>query len=258
MRPPPPLPMDPRIRQRRIEVRRHEGRRRFRALLACVAVVLTLAGAAALARSPVFDVDYVDVRGNDRTPRGEIVAAGRLADHPAMLDVDTGDVERRVEALPWVLEARAALDWPGTVHVSVTERAPVAVLPAGDGRWAMADVTGRVLAVGPDKPVRLPVVGDVPPPGAPGTVVAARARPALRVAEALSPALRDRVADLAIVAGGDVELQLVPPGGVVRLGRPVDLDRKLAVLGTVLARADLTNVAVIDVRVPRAPSLTRR
>ena len=254
----PALPMDPRIHRRRIEVRRDEGRKRRRVMVGCAAVVLTALAAVGVTRSPLLDVDYVDVRGAEETGRLDLVAAAGLAGHPAMLDVDTGDVVRRVEALPWVLSASVHLQWPGTVQIDVTERRPAAVLPAGQGVWAVADLTGRVLRIGPEKPDGLPVIGNVAPPRQEGGKVAASAVPSLKVAAALPVPVRERIADVATVAGGEVELQLVPPGGVVRLGRPEDLPAKLSVLATVLARADLANVRLIDLRVPEAPALTRR
>ena len=261
-RPPDPaglLPMDPRIRRRRIEVRRDEGRRRLHILLGCVGVMGALATAAGLVRSPLFDVDHVDVRGAERTPRAAIVAAGRLGDTPPLMDVDTDEVARRVEALPWVLDATARKDWPATVRVDVTERRPAAVLPAGEGLWALADRTGRVLAVGTDKPAELPVLGNLPAPGPPGSRLDPAGAMSLRVAAALPAPVRARVADVATTPDGrEVELQLTPPGGVVRIGPPVRLAAKLRVLETLLTRADLAGVAVLDLRVPRAPALTRR
>ena len=254
----PVVSIDPRIRRRRIEVRRDEGRHRLRLLAGCIGVATAVAGAVGISRSPLFDVDYVDVRGAENTPRRLVVAAGRLASHPAMLDVDTGAVARRVEALPWVRQATARRQWPGTVRIDLVERRPSAVLPAGESRWARADSTGRVLDVGPEKPTGLPVIANVPLPGPPGSQVGPPARPALRVAAALPDGLRPRVADVAVVDGGEVELALTSPGGVVRLGRPTGLGQKLGVLATILARADLGGVQVIDVRVPRAPALTRR
>ena len=250
--------MDPRIRRRRIDVRRDEGRKRLRILLGCVSVVVLVVAAVGAGRSPLFDVDYVDVRGADQTARREVVDAGRLGDHPALLDVDTAAVARQVEALPWVLDATARRQWPGTVRIDITERRPAAVLPATAGQWALADRTGRILRIGDEKPAGLPVIGNIEPPERAGASVPAAATPSLRVAAVLPPSVRQRVADIATLEGGVVELQLVPPGGVVRLGPPVDLQEKLSVLATVLARADLANLAVIDVRVPRAPALTRR
>ncbi|HVM06588.1 MAG TPA: FtsQ-type POTRA domain-containing protein [Acidimicrobiales bacterium] len=255
---PPALPIDPRIRRRRIEVRRDEGRRRRRIVVSCVVAAAAVAGAAGATRSPLLDVDRVVLRGAEHTRHDAVVELGHLASSPPMLDVDTATLARRVEALPWVLDARARRQWPSTIRVDVVERRPAAVLPAGEGTWALADGTGRVLAVGPEKPPGLPVLGAVPAPGRPGTTVGGETRPSLAVAAALPDDLRSRIADVAAVPGGEVELQLVPPGGVVRLGPPVDLDEKFRVLATVLARAELAGVAVIDVRVPRAPALTRR
>lgn len=250
--------MDPRIRRRRIDVRRDEGRKRLRILIGCVSVVLVVLAAVGAGRSPLFDVDYVDVRGADQTARRAVVDAGRLGDHPALLDVDTEAVARKVEALPWVLEATARRQWPGTVRIDITERRPAAVLPATAGQWALADRSGRILQISDEKPSGLPVIGNIEPPERAGASVPAAATPSLRVAAALPASVRQRVADIATLEGGVVELQLVPPGGVVRLGPPVDLEEKLSVLATVLARADLANLSVIDVRVPRAPALTRR
>ncbi|MFP5377343.1 MAG: cell division protein FtsQ/DivIB [Acidimicrobiia bacterium] len=256
--PPARLATHPRIRHRRIEVRRDEGRRRRRIVLACLATAALVGAAAGATRSPLLDVDRVEVRGAERTAPADVVAAGGLGSSPAMLDVDTASVERRVEALPWVLDASARRRWPATVVVQVAERHPAAVLAAGEGRWALADGTGRVLAVGPDRPAGLPVLDGVATPAEPGGAVGADARPLLAVAAALPAELRDRVAAVAGAADGEVELALAPPGGAVRLGAPVDLEEKLAVLATVMAKADLGRVAVIDVRVPRAPALTRR
>lgn len=255
---PPGPSMDPRIRQRRIEVTRDQGRHRLRLVAGVLAVAAAIALAVGATRSPLFDVDYVDVRGMVRTERRQVVAAGRLGDHPALVDVDTAAVARRVEALPWVLRAEARRDWPGTVRVVLTERRPVASVPAGEGRWALVDASGRVLEVGTDMPAGLPVIGNVAVPGRPGTSVEPAAGPSLRVAAALPSAIRPRVADVAVHAGGEVELQLVPPGGIVRLGRTDDLRRKLEALATVLERADLSRLAVVDVQVPAAPVLTRR
>ncbi len=250
--------MDPRIKRRRTEVRRDEGRKRLRILVGCLSVLGAAAAAFGAGRSPLFDVDYADVRGIDQTARAEVVAAAGLGGHPAMLDIDTRAVARQLEALPWVLQSTARREWPGTVRIDITERRPAAVLPAGAGAWALADRTGRILRIGPEKPAGLPVIGNLPPPTSAGASVPAAATPSLRVAAALPTTVRERVADIATLATGEVELQLTSPGGVVRLGRPVDLDAKLSVLATVLARADLARVSVVDVRVPKAPALTRR
>lgn len=252
-------PIDPRLRDRRVAVQRHEGRRRLYVLLAVLAVPVVAALGFASTRSRLLDLDHVEIRGAIRTPRAAVAPAGGLARGQALTSIDTGRVERRVERLPWVLEARAERRWPGTVAVEVVERQARAVVPVGGGaRWASVDATGRVLSVETAKPAGLPAIGGLGDPGAPGTVLVPAALPALRIAVALAPSLRARVGDVASAPGGDVELQLVPSGVLVRLGDSEQLELKLRALRTFLAATPLDDVAVVDLRVPSAPVLTRR
>lgn len=256
--PRPRVRIDPRIRQRRIEVRREEGRRRLRLLLCCVGAVASVAVAVAAIRSPLLDVDGVDVRGARHTGSADVVRAAGLGGSPAMVDVDPAQVAERVEALPWVATARAVRRWPGTVRIEVSERAPAAVVPAEGGRWGLVDAAGRVLAVAAEKPPGLPVVGDLAPVPRAGVSVARAAGASLRVLAALPDPLRARVADVATAAEGEVELRLADPAAVVRLGPPEQLDQKLEALATLVEKVDLRGVAVMDLRAPRAPVLTRR
>ena len=53
-----------------------------------------------------------------------------------------------------------------------------------------------------------------------------------------------------------VELRLKPTG-VVRLGPPDQLAQKMLATQTVLTQVDLTRLAVLDVRVPASPTITR-
>ena len=249
--------MDPRIRQRRMDVRRQEGRRRLWFLVVVASVLIGAGAAVGATRSPLLDVDRVDVRGATRTPRSALLAAGGLERRPLMVDVDAPLVSRRLEALPWVLRAQTRRVWPATVVVEVTERAPSAVVRAGS-EWAVVDVTGRVLEVGATRPSGLPALNGAPAPGAPGTSLPEAAGRSLRVLSTLPPALHARVGEIVTTPGGEVLLRLAPPGGEIRLGPPEGLESKLSSALTVLEKADDARFAVLDVRVPAAPVLTRR
>ena len=255
--------MDPRIRRRRIEVTREEGRRRMRVVAASVTVMTVVALAVGATRSPLLDVDRVELVGARHTRGAEVAAATGLGRHPVMVEVDLRTVARRVEALPWVRRAVVHKRWPDTVRIEVTERVPAALVASGDGRWGLVDVSGRVLAVVETRPAGLPALVGGPAPGRPGTSIAARAGAPLKVAAALPAALRARVVEVVGRADGTVELTLgslegAGPGGSVRLGPPQQLGPKLAAAQAVLDTADLSRLAVVDVRVPRAPVLTRR
>jgi len=255
--PPRRAPVDPRIRARRIEVRRRAGRRRLRWLLAALAASVLVAAAWAISRSPLLDVDAIVVVGAERTGAEAVLAAAGVAPGDQLLDVDLPAVRRGVGALPWVAEVVARRELPGTVRLAIRERVAVAVVGAGS-EAVLVDAGGR--ALGPPTPVELadrllPLVEGVDPTD-PGGVLEPGARAAVEVAAALGPTLRDRLAAVE-AAGGEVTLRL-DDGARVRLGLPGDLRAQLESATTVLARVDLTCLAVIDVRVPAAPAVSRR
>jgi hypothetical protein len=64
------------------------------------------------------------------------------------------------------------------------------------------------------------------------------------------------VVGVAVAEGGQVELRL-RPSGVVRLGRTDKLSEKMLAVETVLTQVDLGRLAVLDVRVPSSPAITR-
>lgn len=249
------VPMDPRIRRRRIEVRRDQGRRRLRLLIALVVVVFLTAAAWAVAGSPLADVDRIKVVDAERTPAADVVRATGIRRSSAMVDVDEGRAARRVEALPWIATAEVVREWPGTVVVTVTERAPTAVTRADTGSWALVDATGRVLDVVPEAPPGLTVLEGLAAAPEPGATLDGGSAP-LAVVAALTGALRARVQAVVTTAGEQVELTLTPRGRA-RLGRPTELEAKLRALERVLAQVDARDLAVVDVRLPSSPVLTR-
>ena len=250
-----PSTMDPRLRARRIAVRRDEGRRRLRRLtgLGVVAAVAVLTFA--VTRSPVLDVDRVQVQGAQHTPADAVQRASGVRLHAPMTDVDLDRARRGVLALPWVRTVSVTRSWPASVKIVVTERVAVAAIAAGNAGFSLVDADGRVLESSPTLPAGYVLLVNVPTPGAPGTNVDPSAADALGVARSMSPALRTRVSTIVPDADG-VTLRLVA-GGVVRLGDGNDLTAKLRAADTVVREADLTDVCTIDVRVAAAPSLTR-
>ena len=258
----PRVPIDPRIRQRRIEVRRDEGRRRLRIVVAAASVVGAVLVGWLATRSPVLDVDRVRVEGAVRTAVTDIRAAGVVRKGDALVDVDEGAVARRIEQLPWVEDVDVRREWPGTVVVQVTERRAAASARARGGGWMLVDDSGRLLARQRLPQEGLPAIEGGTWADTPGGELDRPARDALRVAVAI-PA--DRVAAVPVVAvlpGGTIELRLAAqgkqPGGVVHLGSVEQLDDKLRAVFTVLDRVDLRGLATLDVRVPSAPVITRQ
>lgn len=238
--------IDPRMRARRVAVLRAEGRRRLRILMAVLAVVAAGAGAWLLTRSAALDVDRVSVVGVPDTDLELIREAAGVTTGEALIDVDTGAIEARLERLAWVEEANVSREWPGTLAISVTPRTAVAAVPSGTG-LALLDPDGVVIAreSHPDASVvrDLPVIA-VPLSVAVGDVHL-EAGPGLAVVAALTPDLGPWV-DTVTVHGDSVGLDLVG-GASVSMGPAVRLDDKMAAIRAVLAGVDLACIREIDV-----------
>jgi cell division protein FtsQ len=251
-------PMDPRIRARRIAVKRAEGRRRLRILATGLGLVAMVGLALMAVRSPLVSVRHVTVQGADHTPMPRVIAAAGLQGHRLMFDVHPGAVDRRlVASLPWVASASVRRHWPATVEIRLQERSPIATIAASGGQSALVDATGRILAIGPPAafdPSLLSIAG-LPPAGTPGSWIGPQAQPALVVAGGLPAPLRARLSQLSVSPAGEVE-GVLAKGATVLFGPPTDLAEKFLALSTLLDRVDLKGVAGIDVRLPDAPVLT--
>lgn len=247
--------IDPRLRARRIAVRRDEGRQRLRRLSAVGVVAAVAVLVVGLTRSAVLDVDRVQVVGAQHTPVAAVQHATGVRGHSPMTDVDLDRARRGVLELPWVRTVSITRSWPGTVKVVITERAAVAVVTAGSAGFALVDGDGRVLETNPAPPPGFVLLANVPTPGLPGTTIDPSATDALAVARLMPASLRPKVST--VVAENDGVVLRLMAGGVVRLGAATDLVAKLRAADTVLTDVDPTNLCAVDVRVAAAPSLTR-
>lgn len=251
--------MDPRFRRRRVEVRREEGRHRLRVLVAVSGVVVTGCAGWGATRSPLFDLDRVKVEGAVHVGEDDVRSVSGLRLGQPLTDVQGAAVARAVESLPWVLGAEVHREWPGSVTIRLVERAPVAATRAEPGGYALVDNTGLVLERVDSVPPGVVQLAGLPPAGEPGTRLSDEGVATVAVAVALPPALVARTAGVGPAEGGtgEVELRLTPEG-MVKLGAPDDLNRKFDAVAAVMAQVDLRNLAVLDVRRPESPVLTRR
>lgn len=257
-------PVDPRLRARRREIRRDRGRRRLRRLQAGLGVVAVGAGGWVAALSPVFDVDRLRVQGVVRSEADVIVAAAGIDRHEAMLTLDLAGAAADIEAQPWVATATVTRHWPGDVVVTVTERQPQAMVATRKGRWVVVDRDRRQLAVVDEGafPELARIVG-LAPDAEPGALVGEEAGAALELA-GLLPAVVPGVVPEVKVAPGGLEVSMSGGGGgeppLVRFGGPTRLADKVDALAALVDADVLDEIpppAVVDVRVPDAPVLTR-
>lgn len=246
--------IEPRLRQRRIGVRRAASRKRLWWAAIVVLVLVVVVGVLAVLGSSWFAVDEVSVSGavyTDATQLDEIVED--LRGTPVLL-VDTAEVEERIEAIPWVESARVTTRFPDSASVEIRERTPVVATLGSDGRSRVLDADGRVLAVIDGQPVALVwIAGPDALDLVPGDFAPVGYSSAASLVTKLTPTIRGRVESVLVTAdGSDLVMTLTSPSGPieVRFGSPIGdnaqieklvrLERKLADIGD-------DPVSVIDV-----------
>jgi cell division protein FtsQ len=250
----------PLLAARRAAVARASGRRRLRRLLAVLGLGALVAGVLAGLHSPLLAARHVRVLGAAHTTPAQVLAVSGLGARPPLIDVDPGADAARVERLPWVATASVTRDWPDGVTVQVTERRPVAALPVAGG-LALADATGRVLALASTRPAGVNEVLGVAlatptRPPRPGMALPAGDLPLLAVAAGLPGSLAAHVRWVQVASSGGVELRL-DGGQTVELGSGAQLAEQSVALATLLAKVPMRGIVAIDLRVPDAPVLTR-
>ena len=248
-----PVGVHPRMRSRRIAVRRDQGKRRLKHAAIALGVVAALVAAAAATQTALLDVDRVRVDGVAHTSAADVRRVARIGVGDAMIAVDADGVAARIEDLPWVAQAKVARRWPGTIEVHVTERQPLATVGLREGRVALVDGDGRVLEVtdGPS-PSGLPEVTGVSGRVAAGDRLGSAPRDALSVLGALG----ERVPGVVTAVSADLDAALAS-GGEIRFGSTADLDDKIVAVKTILTQVDTACLELLDVRVPGSPALTR-
>lgn len=244
--------VDPRLRARRVEVRRDAGRRRLHRLMVAGGAVALVLVAAAVVQSPLLAVRHLRVTPSAHLDAAAIERAAGIRAGSPMISVDQGAARRRLESVPWVATAKITRSWPGTVTVTVTERVAVAQMHRGSV-WYLLDATGRVLQRGTEAADLVVLEGL--PDTEPGATVAGVSAP-LELASRLPAALHPKVA--AVRQGpGEASLSLaLVGGGEIRFGSTDQLDQKIVAAVTMLDHVEASCLGTIDVQVPNAPTLT--
>lgn len=246
--------IEPRIRQRRIGVKRAENRRRLWWLVLAGVVIVVVIGVLAVLGSSLFAVDQVTVTGNVYTDQEALdTVVADLTGTPVLL-VDVAEVEAQLEAIPWVEDARVRTSFPDSASIELRERTAVAAMAGADGQVRVIDVDGRVLGLVDGQPVALlwisgPGTLDV----APGQFASIGYSSAASLVTKLTPDIRGRVDSMLVTAdGADLVLVLTSDRGLieVRFGTAIGENaqiEKLVRLQRTLDDIGDKPVAVIDV-----------
>ncbi|MBI5090431.1 MAG: FtsQ-type POTRA domain-containing protein [Actinobacteria bacterium] len=248
--------MDPRVRARRVAVKKARSRKRLLWVGLGVFVVLLAVGVLAVFSSSLFAVDRVDVQGATYTEKFDAAALQAVIDdlsgEPVLL-VDTSGAEAALEQIPWIERAFVTTDFPHGVLIDIRERRPLATFQGSDGRYRVIDRDGRVLSVLDGQPIDYMLLTGPAPDSEAGELAGPPFAAAAQMVSALPPEIRSLAVSATVDATtGDLGLSLMRPApttvddgtgttvpaGVdapglddpieVRIGSSVNLDSKLA------------------------------
>ena len=242
--------IEPRLRDRRIAVRRAESRRRLRWVFLAVFVLLLAGAALAVLGSSLFaiEADQVSVSGNVYTDRVRLQAVVDDLVGTPVLAADTQAAERELETIPWVDQARVRTEFPHGVSIEIRERVALATYAGPDGQFRVIDSDGRVLDVISGQPIAyMLITGPDPVDRQPGEYAPVGYGAAARLVQGLTGSVRGRVQSIDVTADGSQLRLLLDDATEVRFGAASDLVTKLVRLETALGAAGDQVVRVIDV-----------
>ncbi|MBI5230653.1 MAG: FtsQ-type POTRA domain-containing protein [Coriobacteriales bacterium] len=240
------------------EHRQRTARIRTTALWVALAVLVVgaVVGLVAVYRSQAFAVSNVQVDGNSRLTRDQILRGAAVPGDATLLRVDTNTIAGAIERSPWIADAEVERDFPSTLRITVVEREPGAVVAIGKKRWVIAtDGTWimQVRQVGDVTPKPVFVTGIPNLAARTGTRTDSRQLVnALRVIEGLSPELRGIVR--AVVAPEIDRTALLTTGDIeIIVGRADDMAKKDEIVRRILAE-QRGKVVYINVRTTDRPT----
>ena len=231
-------------------VRAIRGRRLVATMI--VASLTIAAGSLVVSRSSLLRLRHLEVVGTSSLTRAQVVRLAALSSSTNVLWFDADAVERRLESDPWVATATVSRRLPGTIRISVVERAPVAMIRTEVAFTLLAadGVALGTVAADPMLPEIVVMTGSSLPEGN------APAQAAARAIAGLDGGRRPAVVRAVVDAGAlSVELD----GGMrVEFGDTTGIEAKTAAARQILrwATTQGASVASVNVTAPDSPAVT--
>ena len=194
-------------------------------------------------------ITRINVSGNSRLSRGEVVALLDGLRGTNMITVDLESWRQKLLSSPWVADAAVRRVLPGTVAVAISERRPMGIGRVGDHLYLIDDRGGIIDEFGPNyAEFDLPIIdGLAAPPRDNGPLIdEARADLAVRLLASLQGRrdLAGRVSEIDVSDVRDAVLLLKGDTALVRVGNEQFAERLQSYLD--LAPALRERVAGID------------
>lgn len=197
-----------------------------------------------------YSVQQITVEGEGALKADQVIALSGILGQPIWF-VGTAETEARLRKNPYVESARVELALPDHAVIRVIERRPEVRWQAGSIQY-LVDGQGQVLAAAQEqaKPDVLVVIDRTTPELKPGDRIDTDA---LNLTRALALRLPVELALTPAQIGWDFGIGVyvrLTTGQTIVFGQNTELDRKLAILGTLLK--DKTSFTYLDLR-PSSP-----
>ncbi|MFI5179732.1 MAG: cell division protein FtsQ/DivIB [Vicinamibacterales bacterium] len=211
-------------------------------------------GSTVAAHAHVLQIERIEVRGNERLSKGEVLAVLSGLQGQSLVWTDLDRWRERLLASPWVRDAALRRSLPSTVEVVVSERQPVGIGRI-DGEMYLVDERGVIIdQYGPQyADFDLPIIDGLSTVPADGGSLTeeSRADLAARVVGALKakPAIARRLSQIDVSDPHNAAVILSGDPAVIRLGDDQFLARLEAYLDLASAlRERVANIDYVDLR----------
>jgi len=214
--------------------------------------------------SPYFVLQNIEVTGNQELAAEQVIELSGLSLGANIFTIDAQNAALKIAMHPSVKEVKVDRRLPATLRFAITERKPVALVVGQDGFIMVDEEMVYIKKVNDLQGLQLPLISGVKisPDLRPGAKAETEGlKTALKLIALLDKGFLVNVAE--IIAPSSLSLTLRTVQGVeVRFGEPVDLNRKIAVMNSLLyengAIINSDTVEYIDLRYDTAPVIMRK
>jgi cell division protein FtsQ len=243
----------------RFAARVRSRRRRRIAMVVAAALVLAALGWLTVF-SPYLLVEQIRIRDTERVAPQQVRELTDAEIGRPMVLLDPSKLARSVATIPLVRSVQVQRSWPSTVTVTLTERSPVAAVPASGGGYRLVDREGVEVEFATRRPAELPFLEvDVRSSDPQSTATLAAA---LDVLGALPASLAAQLVGIGATSPDGVWLSVRTAVGKkaskVVWGDASAGQEKAEVLAVLVRSAGPDGAALYDVSVPSAPAVRPR
>lgn len=214
--------------------------------------------------SAYFSLENIEITGNKTLSAQQVIELSGLAEGVNIFTVDAQEAALKIKMHPSVKGVSVSRRIPATLIFRITERNPVALVAGQDGFLLIDEETVCIKKISDIQGLQLPIISGVKtdPNLRPGASLGTEGlNTAIKLISMLDKDFLKNVAE--IMAPSSLSLSLKTIQGVeVRFGEPVQLDRKIKLMNTLIfdngAIINSDTVEYIDLRYDTAPVIRRK